>query len=488
MKGVTAIALLALAFLSVGQGCTCGKPNVTPDAGPCASASPCGACPSGCTNNDTCTDSQGWQCNCSCTVNTTNFCAEYAKRACDFYIRCHTEASLFFDTTEGRGPTSPIAVDTNQVAASERARCEARVSSAQSCYELTQSFQAGRTRFDPVAYSACQAALYPADTCSRDLNQLQELCLKTSFVVGATANGGVCQSDRECASGWCNATSTTCGTCQPYVAQDGTCSRDAQCDPASSYCSSNSNTCQPFVAADGTCQLTELTSCGPDRQCVVQGLFGFSGTCKVGKDEGTACVQGHYECKRSNRALPELLCAPQTTDAGTANLCVKLQSPPGGHCGDGEGVPDPNNPTTLIRGPFCPETQYCENKRCVDRNPVATACTSDDQCAAGLRCIDPGTGAKSCQPFVDLGGGCGASADCKNLLACDGSSKCEPDLALEQEPCPAGVTCAAGYCDTDGGSPACAAFEANAVVCGSNAECRSGACSATCQKACWEAP
>jgi len=489
MKRLLPVAFLSLAMFALAQGCNCGgKPVDMPDAGPCAGPSPCGACPSGCTSADSCDAATGWQCSCSCTVNTTNLCDEYAKRACDFFIRCHAEDSLFFDPTEGRAP-SPPTPGGNQVAATERARCEAALATSQRCAEVQESFKANRTRFDPVAYSACQAALYPADSCTRDLNVLQDLCLKTSFVKANAAGGQTCQSDRECLDGWCDVpSSASCGVCRPYFATGTTCSRDAQCNPASQFCSKgtqSTGTCAAFRAEAQSCYLTELSSCGPDRQCVVTGIIAFTGKCQAGLNEGAACTQGKYACKRSNRALPELLCAPQA--GGSGSVCVKLQSPPGGPCGNGElVVPDPNNPNGGISGPLCPESQYCANHVCTPRKAAGAACAADAECGDGLRCT--GSGATTCQPYAEAGAACASTADCKNLLACGGATTCAADLALNGEPCPSGVACAGGFCDASGAAPTCAPFKAAGVTCGADSECRSGTCAVTCQTACWQAP
>jgi hypothetical protein len=485
MKPIASIALLALVFLS-GPGCSCGTPvDNTPDAGPCAQPSPCAtdSCPQGCTSNPTCDPATGWQCTCACAVNTANLCAEYARRACDFYVRCHAEPSLFFDVTEDRAP-SPPTPSNNQVAESERARCEARIASDRDCFELQESFRAQRATFDATKYSACQAALYPADTCSRDLNVLQELCLKTSFAKGASPVGGACRTDAECAGGWCNASGGGCGTCQPYVpVNGGACTRSAQCDPANSWCSRNAGACVPYRQSTEGCTLTDFNSCAEGLQCVV--TFGISGRCTVGLDEGKACSMDRYQCKRSNRALPELLCAPQ--QGGSGNICQKLQSAAGGPCGNGELiVPDLNDPNGGLRGPLCPESQYCANNVCTPKKPSAAPCAADAECSAGLRCIDTRSG-RSCQPFATTGQACGATEDCENLLICAGST-CAPDLALNGEPCPAGVSCAQGFCDASGATPTCAAFKAVGAACAAHGECRSDACSATCQPACWMAP
>jgi hypothetical protein len=483
MKGITSVGILALFPLLLTQGCNCGRPSVRTDAGVCSQADTCGACPPGCTNVDTCGADGGWACACTCQVTAASVCDDYARRACDFFIRCHAEQSLFFDASEGRGPSLP-GTDTDQVAVSERARCEARISKSMSCGMVLESFKAGRTTFDPVAYSACTAALYPAASCSRDLNVLQELCLKTSFVTAATATSGPCQSDGECVNGWCNASGAgACGTCQPYLAPGaGACARDAQCDPSSTYCSSSAGGCSPYLNDGASCSVTELSGCGPTRQCVISGFL--TTTCATGKAEGEACTPNRYQCKRSGRALPELLC--EVSSGGAAGTCVKLQSAPGGRCGDGEQI-IPSASGNGVRGPLCPETQYCQNNTCVPRKGAAASCSANEECAAGLRCVGS-SGAMSCQPFQDLNQPCGAATDCKDLLSCDATSKgCIPNLALDGEACSSSVGCAEGYCQA-GATQTCAAYKGSGMACASNGECRSNVCSTTCQPACWQAP
>jgi hypothetical protein len=127
------------------------------------------------------------------------------------------------------------------------------------------------------------------------------------------------------------------------------------------------------------------------------------------------------------------------------------------------------------------------NSVCVPRKASAATCSRDEECAAGLRCLDTGAG-RTCQPFATTGQACAATADCENFLTCGPGSTCAPRFALTGEGCPTGVSCAQGSCDASGATPTCVPFKPNGAACGANAECRSDACSATCQPACWMAP
>lgn len=414
------------------------------------------------------------------TVTGETLCADLAQRECDYYVRCHSEAApaSSFDFTEGRA--------NDQVAASERARCVARIASDKRCTVLTESLKAHRLSFDADKYLACVGAIYPADSCQRDANLALRLrCLDLPFFAASTAAGSLCTADRECAGSFCTALNVdTCGTCQSYLDGGTPCARDPQCDPAFHYCSASDGggTCTPYKALNASCNLGdfEQEECGPGRVCAITSPFPLAITCIVGLDEGQRCARGNFECKRSPRSIPELLCAPVTTSSGsTVNQCVKIIAPSGGSCGNGETIPG------APRGPFCPDTEWCNASRCEPRKAAHQPCSADDQCAGGTRCLPSGS-TSTCLPYLDTGASCGASTDCKNLLGCDGST-CSPELSLNGEPCGA-RTCAEGYCETSGAAPACAPYKATGASCSAQGECRSDVCSTTCRPACWASP
>lgn len=410
-------------------------------------------------------------------VTPETFCADLARRQCDFYIRCHSEPSQSFDFREGRG--------NDQVAASERARCEARLAQSKECLVLAEGLKAGRIRFEPDGYVDCAGALYPADGCARDYRRLlQDICRTLPFLQAAATAGSACALDRECLGSFCSAPDVdTCGSCQPYLDGGAPCTRDSQCDPAGHYCPGSDGTsgaCTPYKAAGADCTVNdpEMEECGPGKVCALTNLFPLTFQCITGLQEGERCGRGNFECHRSGRGVVELVCAPVTTDTGTQNRCTSIIAPPGGSCGNGETLPG------MPRPPFCPETEWCNAERCEPRRAAGEPCTTADQCVAGTRCVDTGT-TQTCEPYQDLGAGCGAPEDCKNLLTCTG--QCTPSSSLEDEPC-APRTCVEGYCDTSGSTPVCRPFKPTGATCGGPGECRSDVCSTTCLPACWGEP
>lgn len=463
------------------QACTCGKPANQSDAG-CGDDT-CQACPEGCTSANAC-ESGAWTCSCTCTVTSETFCQTLAEKECDFDIRCHSEPSLVGpDPSEGRG-TPPFGYQ-DQVASSERTRCEALLSNSATCRQAQASFAAGRSKFDAVAFSACIAAAYPGDTCARDFNQVQDLCLKTGFALPLSSAGALCQADQECTNGFCDATSG-CGTCQPYVAVNGACTRSAQCDPAVSYCAiptgQTSGTCLAFKVQGDTCNpysLSGQVACGQGRVCALQGGFIPTGSCQPGVQQGQACVMDRYQCQRSGRALPELVCAHDA--AANQDTCVPLQSGPGGPCGTGELVV-PSATTGGTRGPVCRETEYCLSNVCTPRKAVLSPCTTDEECVAGTRCVATADGGTElqCEPYADLAQTCAQDSECKNLLGCDAGS-CVGEYALTGESCDP-ARCASGACDAG----TCVGLQPTGASCTSGADCASDVCTGTCSAACWQ--
>lgn len=423
-------------------------------------------------------------------VTPTTLCQDVAKKKCDYFVRCRT------DDADDQNRAN------DKVAASEQATCEAQQDNL-GCQVLAKGWELGRSTFDETKYFECIDATYPANTCARDLNTVIEKCTNFPFLQAGTMPGGTCTADVDCIGGYCakmgtNPPATACGTCQAYVANNQSCQRDAQCNPATSYCDNfgafggGTNTCQPYKAAMATCDNDE--ECGAGNVCAATGV-GFTRACRAGVALGGACTGGRFECARTvdvnaqlsnGTDLPELICS---TNSG-AGTCIKLQTTAGGVCGNAERI----IPIIGPQGPFCPETEFCAAGLCTPRRMAGQPCTNTDQCAFGTFCEG---GSQTCVAYKDVGGTCSNTngSQCMNLLGCQGAT-CQPGFSNLGEPCNGTQPCAQGYCD--GASMTCTALKADGAACGgantsqaqANAQCESNVCSQAnggmCVDACWD--
>lgn len=407
-----------------------------------------------------------------------NFCSELAKRQCDFYVRCQadpTAAITDFDVVAEFG---------NRVPGTERARCEAALSSTQACRKIAATLAASRASINETRFTACLDVAWPTDYCARDAIAAVAACRNLQFLEPATDDGAACTFDRDCRSGFCNGAGVdSCGTCAPPGGDGTACTRDAMCIATTHYCpgaDGEAGTCTRFTALGQTCDAQDLNQeeCGAGNVCAVGATITSGARCAVGRKEGDLCDLStqlpRLQCARSGRGVFELICA----SAANGNRCVRTQSLPGGRCGTGEISVAGFTP------PLCPETQYCNAQTCVDRLAAGATCTDDAQCAIGHRCVDPAGGSATvCTALSDVGGPCASDAECLALLACDATSNtCQPRLALQSEACDPVRTCAAGSCQ----SAACAPLGDNGATCSAASDCASGVCSTTCQAACWQ--
>ncbi|MFZ5468679.1 MAG: hypothetical protein ACOZIN_04500, partial [Myxococcota bacterium] len=464
------------------------------------------ACPSECTANDQCLEG-AWECACLCPGDTdggeadggtvldggggfdggstsdagvtpSSVCLDLAKRRCDYWIRCRTEG----DDPQGN-PNNQGRIN-DSVAASERAKCEAREAADPGCVIGAEGWRQGRAMLDAAAYDACIAAAHPSATCVRDLNQAFTLCEGAPFVIPNTAVGGACADDSECIDGFCSGGALACGVCTAYQANGQPCRRDAMCNPASSFCpgpDGQNGTCTAYTAPGANCSRFSNEECGPGRVCAAQTPLG-QGTCEVGRTEGQGCTLNAGQCLRG-RGNPQLVCA-NVAGNGT---CVKVfNSQPGRQCDTGEAFTG--------GAPFCLETEFCSANLCFPRRALGadggTCSTLADQCVFGARCV--GTGGPGftglCTAYADVGEACANNGACKNLLTCVGNT-CQPALRLAGEPCSNNAQCAGGFCSTDGG---CSPLLADGESCANGNQCQSDVCAldggsaSTCQDACWD--
>ncbi|MDP3498880.1 MAG: hypothetical protein Q8S33_01055 [Myxococcales bacterium] len=340
---------------------------------------------------------------------TSDACSEYARRQCDFFIRCTTtNQDGFFGTN-------------NQVPSSQRTACEAFQGAK--CDKQQAGRNRGRASVNVAAYRTCLDAIFPSASCQRDFNLALSACDESAYTTGLAAPGTVCTRDVECANGFCDIdpfSFSECGTCRAFRNPDGgalgQCSRDGECSPGSS--------CQ-FVGRQGMCALRA----GLDAGCTstptcAQGLIcpdpqAAQRFCQVGKPEGAPCVMGRLECDRSGADF-ELMCA--------GSRCVKrFNTTAGGACNNAETIGDAGAPTW----PACLDSEYCSLGICTSRRPVGQPCQgTNDICAHGSRCVN-----SICTAFADLNGACTATptaalGGCKDLLSCANRTTCQPQFVI----------------------------------------------------------
>ncbi len=414
-------------------------------------------------------------------MTPSSICLDIAKKRCDFYIRCKTDSA----DNQGRG--------NDQVAAGERAKCEALFGNDRTCIVAAAGWAGGRATVDVQKQADCTNAAYPANTCVRDLNDVQKKCTGAKYVMPALGFGASCTSDNECINGWCQlGAGSLCGTCQRWLNADAgmaNCTRDSQCDPSRSFCIGPDNTpsnapCRAYTAIDAGCNFvsTNQEECGPGNVCAATGAgFNNNPKCLPGKPENATCTKGRLECARTGRGQFDLICA---TDLTGFDTCQKQYNvAPLGRCNAGE---NPGFGANL--GTFCLETEFCAAGICAPRRIANGPCNSTDQCAEGLQCVQ-----NICVPFQDVDGGCGNNSTvCKNLLSCSGATNtCQPGTSLIGGACTTGgntnIPCAQGFC-SGGGNSVCTALIADGQPCmNSNAQCQSFACvNNVCAAACWK--
>ncbi len=413
-------------------------------------------------------------------VNANNVCLDVAKRKCDFYIRCRTDLA--------DNQARPNAV----VAPGERAKCEALYANELGCNIGAAGWANGRAALDAAKYLACLDAVYPANTCVRDVNEAAKKCMPALFVTPSTNVGGNCTSDGECIKGWCNiAQLAICGTCQPHLNADAgmtTCDGDSQCDPTRSFClgadGQKVQACRSYTSIDAGCAFASANQeeCGPGNVCAATGPNQANAKCLPGKPENATCLKAGQECLRSGRTRYELTCA---TDSQGFDTCQKqYNTTAGGRCETGEQSPGINGQR---QGTFCLESEFCSANTCATRRAANVVCTSTNQCQAGLWC-GPGSTGSVCRPFSDVGGACAAPADCKNMLNCN-NGVCQPGYSLDGGACSGGsngTLCAEGFCG-QAAVTTCTPLLANGQPCNVASQCQSYACIGNvCAAACWK--
>jgi hypothetical protein len=266
-------------------------------------------------------------------------------------------------------------------------------------------------------------------------------CVEGQCVPRANS-GDECGSEFECATGF----ACLDGQCDTFGTDGDECSAERRCEP-------------PFHCVAGRCGT--LRSAGED--CMVPGdceqglVCGEDGKCAMRASETCSAEDacGHLQECAAPRA-----CAPRV---GEGDACTSdRQCEPELFCGDDQRCTvRPALDEPCARGALCAAGLACEppgaeNPICRPLPAEGEPCATDENgpfvCGAGLGCSDQG----SCQPLPTAGQPCAMINRCADGLACDFTA--EGSLCVEPKPL-------GGACQ-------------NEVVCGAEAHCAAGACTA----------
>lgn len=279
--------------------------------------------------------------------------------------------------------------------------------------------------------SACASAVQAAD-CNTSIEQLTACNIS---VTGTLANAAPCSAAIECQSGSCSAGSlsqsadggsSSCGTCQPALADGASCESGGVCVTGDTcvFTTSSDGTfsaiCTKKTAPGGagaTC--TTSGDCAPPYHCAPPVGSSETGVCAAAATAGTACDV-------TSDCTSGLVCAVNFTNGGAGG------------------------------GP---------NNTCVVALTSGATCT-EGQCAIGLACDMT---SNTCKPFTF--GAPGAECDGVTKLCSNGGCNVEnvSDAgASAQDTCPT-IIADGQPCDVTSGSAVCDEF----------ASCTNGTCTLT---------
>ncbi len=272
------------------------------------------------------------------------------------------------------------------------------------------------------------------------------------------ANGTICSTAVECASGSCadgtccnTACTTACRACD-LVGKLGTCSTVAQGTTDPPLCS-GANTCD----AIGSCSKANGQTCAQASEC-------GSGFCVDNVCCGSAC---NGACQA---------CSAATKGAGADGVC-----------GSAQIGTDPHADCALQLASSCGTTGSCNGSGACSRYPASTICNAascsgttlnkEDFCNGSGTCVDSGT--QPCGNYLCAGGACptscSADAQCSASAYCM-LSNCVPKtvngtVCTSSSICSSG-SCVDGFCCNNTCSATCQACSA-AKTGGTNGTCAS---------------
>ena len=218
----------------------------------------------------------------------------------------------------------------------------------------------------------------------------------TNSCSGEAAVGVKCQDDNQCQSSYCDkAADATQGVCADKKAADAECTRDSACQ--SGYCKESTHKCTAKAENDADC------------------------------DVNADCTS-NYCSKTGDAAKGKCAAKPSGYDEN-GKACTDSAKCLSGYCNGSVCADKP----VIAKAGECSDTKKCEDNKicskdfkCVDKvgekGGYGDACTSDENCADGLKCY---TNQKKCRlaQMVD-----------KDDSACTGlSAKCEGNVLIKCE-------------------------------------------------------
>ena len=279
------------------------------------------------------------------------------------------------------------------VADGQGAQAEARI-------KFLCETQANDEGVSAAALQACADAIVAPTNCRLSTGPVPTACAVLEQK-GQGATGSACGRNSACASGSCNLSSSTCGTCEARIAVGGACSSSA----------SSSDTC------------VNGSDCIGDR-CVADGTVARGGSCQFTQNcaAGLACVGGfcgnllaeNASCTRSDACDGGLFCLD--------GKCTKRIAV-GDDCEQASQLSGADFREVCVKGALCSPT----SRKCVVPSyaPSGAACGFLEGalvlCATGS-CESTGSGAATCVGPIADGQPCDESSSARRY--CDIGARC----------------------------------------------------------------
>jgi hypothetical protein len=213
-----------------------------------------------------------------------------------------------------------------------------------------------------------------------------------------------CTVNRDCASGYCDATGR-CATSQ-------TCTSTAGC-PSGSYCETSRSTCVPGCSATADCTrvAANLVCDAASRRCVPGGACTADAQCAATPATpvclGGSCqpraneCQFDYQCTGSGQSCVDGQCIVGCTAANASTACAAGQVCTSGRC---------TYPTTGADcGGRCTTAQLCVSGTCLATCTTDATCGSGQVCVGGVCRVDTRP-----RPFCTMDSQCNAGSVCNN--------------------------------------------------------------------------
>ena len=248
---------------------------------------------------------------------------------------------------------------------------------------------------------------------------------------GCHQGQAACAVDADCCSGLCAGGVCTCGDLAAPCANDNEC-------------------CSSFACTGGTCTL----GCRADGAACLAGQDCCGGDCIAGVCGPPRCIQSGQPCDSTGQCCDGLWCQLPVADAGGSphGVCEAGCNQERGPCITGAGSPA-----------CCSGYQCTFGALLCTATPrgVGLACTSDNQCSAGLDCVGG-----FCRQCHTQGGTCKNDGDCCAGHCAGAMCACQPmgQTCTTSADCCARLACKGGTCQ-------CGAQDA---PCASDSDCCSG--------------